>query len=232
MPAIDTSVSADGSGTLTSPPVTTTKSGDVLLAFVASDGRTSGQTTTVSGAGLTWTLVRRANARAGVSEIWRAQATGTLSGATVRSTPSQTGFHQSLTVVAFSNARGVGASVAGGAATGAPNVTLTTTAAGSWVFGVGNDYDNAVARTLGSGQTLLHHWVDTSVGDTFWVQSRAQPTPNAGTAVNIDDIAPAGDQWNLAAVEVLAATSSTPTPPPADTSPPQVRVPTRQPVRR
>jgi hypothetical protein len=201
--AVDTSVSTDGSGAQTSPPITTSKSGDLLLAFVSSDGSRTGQTSTVTGAGLTWSLVKRANSRPGVSEIWKAQATGALTGATVRSAPAQTGYHQSLTVVAFSGAAGVGASAAGGAASGAPQLSLTTTAAGSWVWGVGNDWDRAVARVPGTGQALVHQWVDTGAGDTFWVQSRAAPTANAGTAVSIDDTAPSNDAWNLVTVEVL-----------------------------
>ena len=69
-------MSVDGSGAQTTPAFTTAKSGDLLLAFVSSDGQRTGQTSTVTGAGLTWTLVKRANTRPGVSEIWKAQATG------------------------------------------------------------------------------------------------------------------------------------------------------------
>ena len=32
---------------------------------------------------------------------------------------------------------------------GAPSASLTTTRAGSWVVGVGNDFDNAISRTPG-----------------------------------------------------------------------------------
>ena len=51
-----------------------------------------------------------------------------------------------------------------------------TTRNNSLVVGVGNDYDNAIARTLGTGQTLVHQYL-TSVGDTYWVQRRTSPTP-------------------------------------------------------
>jgi hypothetical protein len=217
---IDSSKSVDGRSTVTTPALGTTQTGDLLVAFVASDGP-SGQTATVSGGGLTWSLVRRANTRPGTGEIWKATAPGSASGVTVTSTQSRTGYDQSLTVIAFAGASGVGASSAAGAATGAPRTTLTTTVGGSWVFGTGNDWDGATARTLGSGQTMRHQWVDTSPGDTFWAQSQTASTPNAGTIVAIDDTAPTNHQWNLAAVEVLPGSQ---TPPPQDTTAPRVTV--------
>jgi hypothetical protein len=217
--AIDAQVSKDGRGAQTTTAFSTLGMGDVLLAFVASDGG-SGQTTTVSGGGLAWSLVRRANTRAGTSEIWKAVANGAVSNLQVTATPAQGGFDESLQVIAFPGSGGVGASSAAGAASGAPRVALTTTVDGSWVFGVGNDWDRAVARTLGAGQSLQHQWVDTAVGDTFWMQSQQSPTAHAGTAVTIDDTAPTADQWNLAAVEVLPG--SPVGPPPVDSTPPQV----------
>ncbi len=201
--AIDTTSNRTGTGAVTTNPLSTTAP-TLLLAFVSSDGPTSGgQTATVSGAGLTWTLVRRTNTRPGSSEVWRATAPAVLTNATVTSTPSRTGFDQSLTVVAFRGASGIGASAGANAATGAPTVSLTTTKAGSWVFAVGNDWDRAVTRTVGTGQSLVSQWVDTAAGDTFWVQSRTAVTPTLGTAVTLNDTAPTNDRWNLTAVEVL-----------------------------
>jgi Big-like domain-containing protein/lysyl oxidase len=221
--AIDGTVSQDGSSTLTTPPLSSTKTGDLLLAFVASDGpMPGGQTVAVSGGGLSWSLVRRANSRLGTSEIWKAVAPGKVDGLAITSTQANPGYHQSVTLTAFASSGGVGASSSAGAATGAPRTTVTTTVAGSWVFGVGNDWDRAVARTPGTNQIVQHQWVDASVGDTFWVQSQANPTATSGSAVAIDDTAPTTDQWNLAAVEVLPG--SPPPPPPLDTTPPQVSV--------
>ena len=220
--AMDASVSQDGRSAQTAPAFSTLNTGDLVLAFVAADGPTSGgQTATVSGAGLSWSLVRRANTRFGTSEIWKAVAPGRLTDARVTATPASSGYDMSLHVVAFAGSAGVGATAAGGATSGAPRVSLTTTAAGSWVFGVGNDWDSARGRTIGADQALLHQWVDSGVGDTFWMQRRNSPTANAGTTVTIDDTAPIDDQWNLAAVEVLAGSVL---PPPIDSTPPQVFV--------
>jgi len=48
-----------------------------------------------------------------------------------------------------------------------------------------------------------HRRVDTQVGDTFWVQSTTAPS-TVNTLVDIHDTAPTNDQWNYAAVEIVA----------------------------
>jgi hypothetical protein len=167
--------------------------------------------TSVSGGGLTWSLAVRANAQAGTSEIWRAFSTATLSNARVTAALSES-VVASITVLSFIGADATGTNGSGAiggvasasAASGAPTATVVTTRNGSWVVGVGNDYDNAIARTVGASQTIVHQWL-TPTGDTYWVQRRDAPTPTAGTAVSIDDTTPTGDRFNLAACEVLPA---------------------------
>ena len=203
-PSVDSKISVEGRGTVTTAGLTTAHAGDVLVAFASSDGPASGQQLTVSGGGLTWSLVKRANTKGGSAEIWTATAASALSGAAFTSKESSSNYDQSLNVIAFTGAKGIGATSSAAAASGAPSVALTTTAASSWVFGVGNDWDNAVARTTAAGQVLQYQWLDTGTGDTYWVQSTTAPTPAAGTALTIADTAPTGDRWNLAAVEVLA----------------------------
>ena len=91
-------------------------------------------------------------------------------------TLSQTVF-ASMTVMTFSgvdtsgtNGSGaIGATGTGNSAKGAPTASLVTTRNGSWVFGVGNDYDNAISRAPASGQSLVHQYLPV-VGDTYWVQ--------------------------------------------------------------
>src|ERR1700692_3959831 len=74
----------------------------------------------------------------------------------------------------------------------------------SWVVGVGNDYDNAIARTPASGQTLVHQNFS-PVGDTYWVQMLNSPTPSSGSSVSLSDSAPASDRFNLSLCEILPA---------------------------
>ena len=207
---IDVQVSRNGQGALTTPPFSTAAPGELLVAFVAFDGPSTGaQTAQVSGAGLTWTLVKRSNAQRGVSEIWSANAAGALSGATVTAeTVGGSGWYGSLVVIAFSNAAGVGIAGAQSAPSGAPNVYLPGIAEGNWVFAVGNDWDGAVARTPVAGQVLVYQRLETAVGDTFWVQSTAAPSTALGI-VEIRDTAPVDHQWNFSAVEIVATRSGT-----------------------
>jgi hypothetical protein len=220
-PVIDQSVNQAGTGAVTTPAFSTASGTETLVAFVASDGPGGAgkQSATVSGAGLNWSLVKRENSQSGDSEIWTASATSQLSNVTVTSTPAKTGYAQSLTVLTFENANGVGASAAAAAASGAPAVSLTTTAAGSLSFAVGNDYDRAIARTVGPGQALFGQAVNTVSGDTYWVQGTSTGSTAAGQQVTLNDTAPTADQWNLAAVEVTPSSSQ-----PPDTTPPTVSI--------
>ncbi|HBG21062.1 MAG TPA: hypothetical protein DDY32_17800, partial [Desulfobulbaceae bacterium] len=136
-----------------------------------------------------------------------------LANVTVRANLSQS-VAASMTVVSFTgvdttgtNGSGaIGATGSGNANSGAPTASLVTTRANSWVFGVGTDWDNAIARTVPADQVLVDQYLAT-VGDTYWVQRRNAPTPASGTTVTINDTAPATDRYNLTIVEVLAATS-------------------------
>jgi Lysyl oxidase/Bacterial Ig domain/Protein of unknown function (DUF2012) len=218
-PTIDRSFAQNGHGAV-STLVTTTVAGDVLIAFVAASGPLNlPQSATVTGGSLAWTLVQRGNSQAGTAEIWTAKAAGLLSNVPVTSTLASPTYDQSLTVIAFVNASATGASISGGATIGPPQVGLTSTQTASWTFGVGFDWDSATARTLAGGQTMQSQWVDTPSGDTFWVQSQSVPVSSAGTTVNIADLAPIPDRWNLAAVEVLPGV-----PPGPDTTPPTVQL--------
>ncbi len=205
---IDANVSTNqGSAktTVSTPAFSTTSSNELLLAFVATDylSGTNTQVSGVAGGGLTWALVVRTNAQSGSSEIWRAFAPSALSQVTVTATLSQSVL-SSLTVMSFTgvntsgtNGSGaIGATQSANASKGAPTATLVTTQNSSWVFGVGNDFDNAIARTPGAGQSLVHQDL-TSTGDTYWVQMQNSPTPLSGTSVTINDTAPTGDRYNL-----------------------------------
>jgi hypothetical protein len=83
------------------------------------------------------------------------------------------------------------------------------------VFGVGNDWSRAVARTLGSNQTMVHEFLSSGGNTTFWVQRRDTPTQAPGTNVTINDTAPTNDRYNLSLVEIVPA-------PGPDTTAPQL----------
>jgi FtsP/CotA-like multicopper oxidase with cupredoxin domain len=199
------------SRTVATAPFSTTQPNELLLAFVATDYLTGANTTVtgITGGGLTWQLVVRSNGQLGTSEIWRAFATTPLAGATVTATLSQP-VVSLLTVVTFTGADrtgtngsgAIGAVRAANSAVGAPTASVVTTRTNSWVFGVGNDFSSAVARTPGANQTIVSQYLP-AVGDTYWVQRQNAPTPLQGTTVRINDTAPNYDRYNLAICEIL-----------------------------
>jgi VCBS repeat-containing protein len=216
-PQADVTVSGDqGSAktTVRTGTFSTSSGNELLLAFVSADGPAPGggktTVTKVTGGGLTWQLVARSNAQLGDAEIWRAFASGILTNVSVTATLSRS-VTSSLTVVSFSGvdtsgvngAGGIGAIRVNSAASGSPSATLVTTRNNSLVFGVGNDWNHAIARTTGPNQTLVHQYL-APVDDTYWVQRSNAPAPVGGTSVALNDVAPVTDQWNLAAVEIVS----------------------------
>ena len=206
------------SSTVTTPAFSTVSGNELVLAFVSADylSGTNTTVTAVSGGGLTWALVVRTNAQSGSAEIWRAFATVPLSNVSVTATLSHK-VVSSITVMSFAgvdttgtNGSGaIGATGTGNARTGAPSASLTTTRAGSWVFGVGDDYDNAINRTLGPNQILVHQDFSPT-GDTYWVQGQSSSTPLSGTNVTINDTAPTTDRYNLSICEILPSLGTAP----------------------
>ena len=223
-PAIDALVWTDQPTNLTtavSPAFSTIAGNELLLAFISADylGGANTTVTGVSGAGVTWALVGRTNVQAGTAEVWRAFAPVPLSNAVVTATLSQA-VDSMMTVVTFSNvdtsgtngSGAIGATATANSLGGAPSGTVTTTRNNSWVFGVGTDYDNATARTVGANQVLVHTYFP-PVGDTYWVQRMLTPTPLSGTSVTINDTAPTGDRYNLFVAEIKPLNTPDTTPP-------------------
>ena len=207
------------STSLIAPAITTSTSNELLLAFVSADNVSTAATTVtaMSGGGLVWTKVVATNAQRGTAEVWRAFAAVPTANIAVNATLSQS-VTASMSVISFrgvdttgTNGSGaIGAFASSSAASGAPSASLVTTRSGSWVFGVGNDWDSPIGRTVGPGQTLLHQYFP-PVGDTYWVQSQTSPTPLAGTTVFINDTAPTSDRYDLSIVEILPGGPVVPT---------------------
>jgi hypothetical protein len=217
-PVVDVTVSKDSSSaasTITTPTFSTASGNELLLAFINAPTPTSGGTnssvTSVSNSGqsLTWQLVQRTNVQYGTSEIWRAFSSAALSSITVTAALNQSNPTASITVVTFTgvdttgtNGSGAIGAVAGANSSyGAPSASLTTTRANSLVYGIGNDWDGDVSRTVGSSQTMVHQFLAPS-GDTFWVQRQTNAISAAGTTVSINDTAPADHRYNLSIVEI------------------------------
>jgi uncharacterized protein (TIGR03437 family) len=209
-PQIDSTVWQDSAvltSTLISPAFATQKTNELLLAFIGTDSMAGTETVRgVSGAGLTWTFVRRSNDQAGTAEIWRAFAPKALSGVSVTASLS-TPLRGALTVVTFSgvDTTGKGSAAIGdhdawSSNTGEPEAFIVTSRNQSLVIGVGNDASQAAARTPASGQSIVHEFVDKPEG-TYWVQRFTNPVATAGTRL-VFGSSPASAPINMTSVEV------------------------------
>ncbi|HMF97418.1 MAG TPA: PASTA domain-containing protein, partial [Vicinamibacterales bacterium] len=211
--AIDKTVSVDGTGTVTTPPFSTTAANELLVLFATSAGPLSvspKQTLAITSAGLTWTLAVRSNAQFGTAEVWTATAAAPITNGTVTSVQSVTnGYHQSLTLIAFTGSGGTGATAVTSASFGATSIALTATKAASVVYMAANDSARAVAHAVPADQVLTHQWVDTVAASTFWVQTLAAPVATPGT-VTINNPTPTSDRWNAAAIEILVGAAPPP----------------------
>jgi beta-glucanase (GH16 family) len=211
-PVLDSTSNAIGARSVTAK-VSTSAPGELLVALVsANNGEFGTQTTTVSGGGLSWSLVSRENAQNGAVEVWQATAAAQLSNVSITDRLAVSDFtvNVAMSVLAFKGSA-VGATAVAAAPSAAPSVTLSPTVNGSLVYGVGFDWDSATNRTVGAGQSIIYQQTDT-YGDTYWMQSVTAPT--AGSPVTLNDTAPTGDRFDLAAVEV----KGTGGPPPTTTS--------------
>jgi hypothetical protein len=203
---IDVNTSTDNGSpktTVVSQSLSTAYANELLLACISADNTRSPNTTvksvTNTGTALNWTLVKRTNTQSGTAELWAATANAQVTNITITATLSAS-VESSMTVLGFP-AGSIGAIGSGNADPGAPKASLTTTANGSLVVGVGDDWDHAIARTLGSGQTLVHQYL-APVQDTYWVQMLTSPVVSSDTIVTLNDTAPTTDRFDMSIVEI------------------------------
>ena len=193
----------DGDGSVPSPKFSTKKSGELLLAFVAVNGPTSGgqSVTKVTGGGLTWSLVQRDSTGAGSSEVWQAYAPSKLSSTRVTASLAKKGYSVTMTVAGFSGARPTAGATAQQSGTGsAPQVGLTPQASGSVVWGVGRVIGSRYNPATLSGQKVVHDETFKSPSTGYWVQ-RTTGTTVSGTPVTVGAKATA-KAWGFTAVEI------------------------------
>lgn len=203
-PVVDTLYETFSSSTTASIPVSTSVANELLVAFVQSNGpKSGGQSSTVSGGGLTWTRVAAENQALGDAEVWYAIAPSKISRQTITATASNKGYDENMTVVTFKNATGIGAHGTFYSKSGKPSGTITTTQPYSWVWASGNDPGGASLRGVPSGQNAWVQVLDFTAKSTFWTQSTTNATTNMGTPVTINDTSPTTDPYNLVLVEVL-----------------------------
>lgn len=223
--AIDVNVSTDkntqstGTVTATTPSFTTTTATELLVLFIeATLNATTSDThlpsiSSVSGAGLTWTQVAvesSANTHSLVA-VYKAFATSILTSQTVSAAIANpiSNMDVSITLLSFTGAdqtNGIGATASISNTTGGTfSASLNTTAANSWVWGCGADYNSNATRTAGTSQAIAHFDNDSTDGTALWVQKQTSTTSASGTNVTINDTAPTNWLGDGLAVEILAA---------------------------
>jgi hypothetical protein len=200
---------------VTTAAFSTTSANELLLAMVGADvsnaSGTNNSVTSVTGAGLTWVLVRRTNTQRGTAEIWRAFATAPLTNVTVTANLAMSNV-SSITVMSFrgvntsgTNGSGaIGNTGTGSGATGTPTASLVTLGSNSLVVGMGEDWNAAPSVTAAASQTIVHQKAVPNLA-TFWAQRQNATTPAVGTTVTINDTVPTNHQYNLTISEILAA---------------------------
>jgi RHS repeat-associated protein len=208
-PTVDQVVSKDQkspASTITSPTLGTGTGKELLLAFISTDGpkNKAQKVAAVTGGGLTWTRAAAPAAAYGTAEVWQAYSTGGFNAA-VTAKLSAGAYDSSITVASFKGAASkVGATATKTGSSGPPAASLTTNTAGSLVWATGHNWDTATSVAPGSGQTLVHEFVDTRAKNTFWTQRTTNAVAAAGTEVSISDSRPATGHWQLSAVEIPA----------------------------
>jgi hypothetical protein len=209
---LDRRVSADRykvGKNLVAPALTTRRENELLVAFLSADGPKAKrqQFTAVTGGGLTWTLAARSNDAGGTTEVWQAFSTAKLSKVRVNATLKVAGYRGSITVAGFSGAGSeLAATAAGGAATGAPTVSLTPEAANSVVWAVGHNAAKAATVRVPAGQSVVHQYAEKKAKDSYWVQT-VNGLTRTGTSVTVTASSPNTGRWQLVAVEIPVAGS-------------------------
>src|SRR5574340_1733091 len=213
-----TQVTSTTSATLTTASFTAPANA-LLVAFISFDSGPAGtvRTFTISDTGgLTWTLVGRrsngTNTPAGTGTdggVYVFSATTTTSAArTVSATESARSNPEGLqlAVKVFTDTGGaptVGNVTGFTTASGLPSLSVTTSAANSWVWSVPSDWTQSGLGTAGTSQTLTDEFNPTgSYTGHAWKQNST--TATSGTAVTMNLTAPANQQVNQLAVEIKA----------------------------
>lgn len=200
-------------GTTTTTGAFTPEPGALLVALVAANGL-SGIATTASvtdSLGGTWTLLKRTNAfngsapfLGGTAEVWCRDSPGTSMTVTASGWSANGGDLTVRTLIgALPAAQQTGATAGTGATGVAPTVTLTPTRIGSRVYGAALDYTTNASLVVNANTTSIDQFVDSTNGDT-WATFKASADTSSLSSTTYG-YTNANAEYNIAAVEILAA---------------------------
>ena len=147
------------------------------------------------------------------AQIWIASVGAAPGSMTVTANwTGTTSYSDSITVLVLTGAANNQAGAAHNTATSSTaalaSCGVTTTAAGSWCFGIVCSDASSTAPTIPGGQTdvfnSLTMFLAGTSGTGHWVQGTSSPTSLSGTPVTINDTAPS-QEYGMAVLEILAA---------------------------
>lgn len=220
--AIDASSPAAFTGTalaITSAAFTP-PDGSLVVVSYAANGTTNQDLTITSitntGAAITWTRRARKNKNAGSdggagepggAEIWTGVGTGGAITVTVNGVDTGSGSEKfgSIRVVTGQDGSTFPIAVAS-AASGLPSVARSGCLAGSHVLAVASDWNQSGLGTAGTGQTMI---AESNISGMMTMHAwRTTNTLPADGAQTMNLTAPSGQDYNLCALEIRAATSA------------------------
>jgi RHS repeat-associated protein len=181
---------------IVTPRLRTTRTNDLVVAFVSMAGRS--HVAGIAGDHLRWSRLARQHSSSGDVEAWRAQADTPLSGPiTVHSSG---GAPTVVTVAAFS---GAGTHIAGSAVSRGKNSTPESggsAAAGDLVWAVGHSTGQPHPTAPHNGQRIVAQIFSKAGRNDGWVQDAI----GSAASAQIADTVPA-KQWTLLAITIASS---------------------------
>lgn len=183
----------------------TTEVGDVLVFAGLGSNANAIPGEPTGGTGLTWTLQQSVNVSTSwcVVNLYTATAT-TAETFTLSSTAAGSGAHWGFTVYRFSGVDSIGASAKANAS-GAPSLSLTTTADDSAVAVFAADWNSVdgSSRTWLTGAGTLTEETYARVASAYTVFGGFHADAGAAGAKTVGLSAPTGQKYSMVAVELL-----------------------------
>lgn len=193
------------------------QAGTLLVAMVGTNGPSGTPVTATISDSLAggWTLLKRQNTSAsmgGTAEVWCRYLSSAPGSMTVTASWTGADLGSNLVVRCLLGAASTqnGATAGNGGASIAPNVAITPTQTGSWVYGALVDWTAATTMVANGITTIIDQFNDGTNGDTYAAlkataaTSSLSPTTYGCTNVNA--------AFNVAFAEILAAATVEPGP--------------------
>lgn len=193
------------------------QAGTLLVAMFGANGPSGTAITATISDSLSggWTLLKRQNtstSMGGTAEVWCRYLSSAPGSMTVTSTWTGADTGANLVVRSLLGAASVqnGATAGNGGSSIAPNVSVTPTQIGSWIYGALVDWTASTTMVNNANTTIIDQFNDTTNGDTYaGMKANAATSSLSATSYGCTNVNAA---FNIAFAEILAAPSAEPVP--------------------